>query len=42
MTVNNAMTEMMQALEQGDLALIDQLLESFFNEGATRGNLCTS
>lgn len=29
MTVNNAMTEMMQALEQGDLALIDQLLESF-------------
>jgi len=29
MTVNNAMTEMMQALEQGDLALIDQLLETF-------------
>lgn len=29
MTVNNAMTEMMQALEQGDLALIDQLMESF-------------
>ncbi|CAM5529197.1 hypothetical protein LSPH24S_04563 [Lysinibacillus sphaericus] len=27
--MNNAMTEMMQALEQGDLALIDQLLESF-------------
>ncbi|KEK10015.1 hypothetical protein EP18_22980 [Lysinibacillus sphaericus] len=27
--MNNAMTEMMQALEQGDLALIDQLLETF-------------
>ncbi len=32
MTVNNAMTEMMQALEQGDLALIDQLLESFLTK----------
>lgn len=32
MTVNNAMTEMMQALEQGDLALIEQLLETFLTK----------
>ncbi len=32
MTVNNAMTEIMQALEQGDLTLIDQLLESFLTK----------
>ncbi|WP_341302309.1 tetratricopeptide repeat protein [Lysinibacillus sp. FSL H8-0500] len=30
--MNNAMTEMMQALEQGDLALIDQLLELFLTK----------
>ncbi|QPQ31687.1 tetratricopeptide repeat protein [Lysinibacillus sp. JNUCC 51] len=32
MTVNNSMTEMMQALEQGDLALIEQLLETFLTK----------